>query len=49
LLKVVGASGVSGAIAWKIVTLSDAILKPTSFLASTVNSYVVPKTKFGTV
>ena len=37
-----GASGYSGGIAWKIVTLSDGSLNPFEFLASTVNKYVIP-------
>jgi hypothetical protein len=49
LLKALGAAGYSGTKAWNIVTNSDGVLNPTEFSASTVNSYVVPSTKSGTV
>lgn len=44
-LVVIGASGVSGGIACKIVKLSEIALYPIEFLASTTNSYVTPSVR----
>jgi hypothetical protein len=45
LFVVVGALGAEGAKACKIVTLGEGELYPTELRASTVNSYVVPRTR----